>query len=97
MERRKNYLNILHDHEMRELEEKQRIHFMDFCNTWDQFMMDYEKTAADLIEKLQNKHEAELLEFAEKTKEELAGKMHYSKYIIELSTKEKYNKRYIEI
>lgn len=29
---------------------------MDFCNTWDNFMMDYEKTAADLIEKLQAKH-----------------------------------------
>ena len=62
---------------------------MDFCNTWDQFMMDYEKTAADLIEKLQTKHEAEILEFAEKTREELASKMHYSKHILELSTKEK--------
>jgi hypothetical protein len=49
LERRKNYLNILHDHEILELEEKQKAHFMDFCNKWDDFMMDYEKTAADLI------------------------------------------------
>ena len=47
-------------------------------------MMDYEKTAADLIEKLQAKHEAEMIEFAEKNREDLSSKMHYSKYILEL-------------
>ena len=31
-------------------------------------MMDYEKTAADLLERLQSKHEAELSEFEMKTR-----------------------------
>lgn len=51
------------------LEEKQKAHFVEFCDTWDQFMMDYEKTATDLLERLQFKHDAELNEFVVKTRE----------------------------
>jgi hypothetical protein len=60
LERRKKYLGILHEHELSQLEEKQKKHFEEFCGTWDSFMMEYEKTATDLIEKLQLKHESEL-------------------------------------
>ena len=31
-----------------------------------------------------------MIEFAEKNREDLSSKMHYSKYILELETKEKY-------
>ena len=74
----------MHDHEIAMLEEKQKTHFVEFCDTWDVFMMDYEKTAADLLERLQSKHDAELNEFIMRTREEFGSKMHFSKKIIEL-------------
>lgn len=52
-------------------------------------MNNYEATATDLLKKVKERQQADIQEYEEKTKEELAAKMHYSKYLLELQLKEK--------
>jgi hypothetical protein len=52
-------------------------------------MNEYEATAADLVKKVRDRQQEDLREFEALTKEELAGKMHFSKYLLELQLKEK--------
>ena len=52
-------------------------------------MNEYEITAADLVKKVKDRQGMEAAEFEAKTREELASKMHFSKYLLELQLKEK--------
>jgi hypothetical protein len=52
-------------------------------------MMEYEKTATELIEKLEAKHESEVKELEAKSREELGSKVRFSKQVLELEVKEK--------
>jgi hypothetical protein len=81
---------LLYDRELEATEDAQRSKFEQFCGKWDQFMNEYEATAADLVKKVREKQVEELKEYEERTKEELAAKMHYSKYLLELQLREKY-------
>lgn len=47
-------------------------------------MNEYEATATDLVKKVRDRQQEELREYEERTKKELAAKMHYSKYLLEL-------------
>jgi hypothetical protein len=90
LQRRNKYLKILYENEANSTEEKQKAKFEDFCRKWDQFMNDYEATAADLVRKVKEKQTAEIKDYEDRTREELSAKMHYSKYLLELQLKEKY-------
>lgn len=50
-------------------------------------MNEYEATAADLLRKVKERHLADIQEYEARTKEELAAKMHFSKYLLELQLK----------
>ena len=45
-------------------------------------MNDYELTATDLVARVKEKQKEEIKEFDERTRAELASKMHYSKYLL---------------
>jgi hypothetical protein len=62
---------------------------IEICNKWDQFATEYELHAAEIVQKVKERQSIEAAEFEAKIREELAPKMHYSKYLLELQTKEK--------
>jgi len=49
-------------------------------------MIEYENSALELVTGLKNKHEEEMEFFVDKNREELALKVHFSKYVIEKMT-----------
>lgn len=89
LERRNKYLRILYDNELAATERAQKAKFEEFCARWDQFMNEYEATAADLLRKVRERQVGEIQEYEGRTKEELGSKMHFSKYLLELQVKEK--------
>lgn len=95
LQRRNKYLRLLYDRELAATEDAQRGKFEQFCAKWDHFMNEYEATAADLVRKVRDRQAEELREYEERTKEELATKMHFSKYLLELQLREKYPLPYL--
>lgn len=53
-------------------------------------MSQYEEVALESLEKLKERHMKELAELTLKVRKEMEPKLHFSKYIIELRTKERY-------
>lgn len=60
LQRRNKYLRLLYDRELEATEDAQRSKFEQFCAKWDQFMNEYEATAADLVKKVREKQIEEL-------------------------------------
>lgn len=52
-------------------------------------MNQYEASAAEIVKKVKEKQVGEIKQYESKTRQELAGKMHFSKYLLELVLKEK--------
>ena len=87
--RRNKYLGLLRENQLIQAEEAQRHRFEELCGKWDTFMNDYEATATDLLGRVKQRQREEIQDYDETNRQELAAKMHYSKYILELQTKER--------
>ena len=50
-------MRLAQEKELLNIENAQKIQFVEFSNAWDRYMRDYEVTAYELIEQLKRKQE----------------------------------------
>ena len=86
--RQVNNIKASQEHELQAIEEAQKSQFIEFSESWDKYMGDYETTAIKSLEKLKEKHLLEVEEAKKKMREEMKIKMKYSKALLEARKKE---------
>ncbi len=71
------------EQELVTVENAQRAQFLEFSQAWDNYMSDYENTAYMSLEKLKEKHLAEIQQMHEKIRREYKVKLKFTKDLME--------------
>ena len=77
-------MKIAHEQETKEMEEHQKLQFIQFSTQWDEYMQDYEQTAITSMEKLRDKHQSDLADLGETIRTNIEVKQKPDRKVLEL-------------